>query len=69
LKWQLWWARHHRSVHAVAAQDRDVMEGLGPVEEERPKEHLVKSDTGVARLRRRLNLAYRASQTQTDKTA
>src|SRR5262245_61348738 len=62
LNWWLWWARHHRSVHAVAAQDRDVMEGLGPVDEARTKEHLVRSDMGVARVRRRLNQAYRAAQ-------
>jgi phenylpropionate dioxygenase-like ring-hydroxylating dioxygenase large terminal subunit len=62
--WWLWWARHHRSVHAVAAQDREVMEGLGPVEDARTKEHLVKSDMGVARLRRRLNQAYQAGQGQ-----
>jgi phenylpropionate dioxygenase-like ring-hydroxylating dioxygenase large terminal subunit len=62
LKWRLWWARHGRKVHAVAAQDRDVMVGLGPIEEARTKENLVLSDTGVVRLRRRLNQAYRDAQ-------
>jgi len=62
LKWRLWWARHGRSVHAVAAQDRDVMVGLGPVEEARAKENLALSDTGVVRLRRRLYQAYRDAQ-------
>ena len=61
MKWRLWWARHQHSVHAVAEQDRDVMEGLGAVEEARRNEHLAKSDVGVARLRRRLYQAYRAS--------
>jgi phenylpropionate dioxygenase-like ring-hydroxylating dioxygenase large terminal subunit len=62
LKWWLWWKRHRHSVHEVAAQDRDVMVGLGPVEEARAKENLVKSDMGVARVRRRLSQAYRESQ-------
>lgn len=64
IRWRLWWARHQRSVHAVATQDRDVLAGLGAVEEARTKEHLVKSDMGVARLRRRLYQAYRASQSE-----
>jgi hypothetical protein len=59
LKWRLWWLMHGRSVHHVAAQDRDVMIGLGPVEEARANENLAVSDTGVVRLRRRLNQAYR----------
>jgi phenylpropionate dioxygenase-like ring-hydroxylating dioxygenase large terminal subunit len=59
LKWWLWWARNGRKVHAVAAQDRDVMVALGPVREARTKENLALSDTGVVRLRRRLNQAYR----------
>jgi len=59
LKWRLWWARHSRSVHNVAAQDRDVRAGLGPVFEARANENLANSDTGVVRLRRRLNQAYR----------
>lgn len=62
LKWWLWWARHHRSVHGVAAEDRDVMAGLGPIEDARRKENLALSDTGVVRLRRRLNQAYRDAQ-------
>lgn len=62
LKWWLWWARHHNSVHAVAVQDRDVMAGLGPIGDARRKEHLAKSDVGVARLRRRLYQAYRDRQ-------
>jgi hypothetical protein len=61
-KWWLWWARHGRSVHAVAAEDRDVMVGLGPVEEARAKENLALSDTGVVRLRRRLYQAYRDAE-------
>jgi phenylpropionate dioxygenase-like ring-hydroxylating dioxygenase large terminal subunit len=62
LKWWLWWGRHHRSVHAVAAQDRDIMEGIGPIESARRNEHLAKSDVGVARVRRRLYNAYRSIQ-------
>ena len=58
LQWRLWWAMHGRAVHAVAAQDREVLEGLGPVVEGRRKEHLAVSDTGVARLRRRIQQAY-----------
>jgi phenylpropionate dioxygenase-like ring-hydroxylating dioxygenase large terminal subunit len=61
-KWWMWWARHGRSVHAVAAQDRDVMVGLGPILQARSKEILALSDTGIVRLRRRLNAAYRAAQ-------
>jgi phenylpropionate dioxygenase-like ring-hydroxylating dioxygenase large terminal subunit len=59
LKWRLWWLRHGHSVHHVAEQDRDVMIGLGPIEEARATENLALSDTGVVRLRRRLNQAYR----------
>ena len=62
LKWRLWWLMHGRSVHNVAAQDRDVMVGLGPIEEARAKENLALSDTGVVRLRRRLNQAYRNAE-------
>jgi phenylpropionate dioxygenase-like ring-hydroxylating dioxygenase large terminal subunit len=62
LKWWLWWARHGRSVHSVAAEDRDVMAGLGPIEEARRTENLALSDTGVVRLRRRLSQAYRDAQ-------
>lgn len=58
LKWRLWWARHHRAVHNIAAQDRDVMEGLGPIDEAWGNENLALSDTGVVRLRRRLKQAY-----------
>ena len=62
LKWWLWWARHGRSVHAVAEQDRDVLELLGPVGQARTRENLALSDTGVVRLRRRLNQAFRANE-------
>lgn len=62
LKWRLWWLMHGHSVHHVAAQDRDVMIGLGPVEEARASENLALSDTGVVRLRRRLNQAYRDAE-------
>ena len=62
LKWWLWWARHNRSVNNVAAQDRDVLAGLGPIDEAWSKENLAVSDTGVVRLRRRLKQAYRDAQ-------
>jgi phenylpropionate dioxygenase-like ring-hydroxylating dioxygenase large terminal subunit len=60
LCWRWWWAWHGKQVHAVADQDREIMEGLGPVEEAREKEHLSISDAGVVRLRRRLQQAFRA---------
>lgn len=61
-KWQLWWTLHGRSVHGVAAQDRDILTGLGPVQEARQLEHLALSDTGIVRLRRRLQQAYNANE-------
>ena len=61
LRWKIWWARNGRKVHGVAAQDHDVLAGLGPVRDTRSKENLVLSDVGVVRLRRRLYQAHRAS--------
>ncbi len=63
LKWRLWWALHRRAVHAVAAQDGEVLDGIAPVEEARARENLVSSDIGVVRLRRRLEREYAATQT------
>ena len=58
LKWRLWWAIYGRAVHRVAAQDREIMSGIGPIGEARLREHLVSSDVGVMRLRKRLNQAF-----------
>lgn len=61
-KWRLWWTLHGRSVHEVAGQDRDILAGLGPIHEARSQEHLALSDTGVVRLRRRLQQAFHANE-------
>jgi len=58
LAWALWWLLHQRAVHNVAAQDRDIMSGMAPIGEARLHEHLVSSDVGVMRLRKRLNQAF-----------
>jgi hypothetical protein len=62
MAWHLWWALHGRAVHRVAGEDRDIMAGLGRVGEARLNEHLVVSDAGVVRLRKRLHQAYLRSE-------
>lgn len=64
LQWKLWWLAHGRAVDRVAVQDRDIMSGLGPITEARPREHLASSDIGVVRLRRRLEEAFLAGQSE-----
>lgn len=58
LRWQVWWAMHGRQVHKVAAEDRDILCGLEPIEVARSKEHLAGSDMGVVSLRRKIQEAY-----------
>lgn len=58
LAWAFWWFMHRRAVHRVAAQDREIMSGMAPIGEARLHEHLVSSDVGVMRLRKRLNQAF-----------
>jgi hypothetical protein len=60
-QWALWWLRHGNAVHRVAAQDEEIMSGIAPIGEARLHEHLVSSDTGVMRLRKRLNQAFYGS--------
>ena len=66
LRWRLWWAMHGHDIHRVAGEDRDIMAGLGPVGKARLKEHLVVSDTGVVRLRKRLHQAYLRNEASPD---
>ncbi len=61
-RWQLWWAAHGRAVHKVAAEDRDILSGLGPIEEARLNEHLASSDTGIVWLRRKIQQAFHPDQ-------
>ncbi len=58
LRWQAWWAMHGRQVHKVAAEDREILSGIEPIAEARPKEHLASSDMGVVNLRRKIQAAF-----------
>lgn len=58
LGWRLWWARYHRAVHRVAAQDERILSKIAPIGESRLGEHLVSSDVGVIHLRKRLNRSF-----------
>src|SRR5262249_3521294 len=60
--WLAWWTTYRRAVNKIAGEDRDAMEGIGPLGVARLHEHLAASDAGVIHLRRRLRRAFAVSQ-------
>jgi phenylpropionate dioxygenase-like ring-hydroxylating dioxygenase large terminal subunit len=67
LKWRLSWLLYYsRPVNRVAAQDADILEGIGPIGEARLREHLASSDLGIIQLRKRLNQAFYGNSEPTE---
>ena len=54
----------HELVGRVVDQDRTLLTALGPIGDTRLREHLASSDVGVIHVRRRLNRAFSASESE-----
>src|SRR5262249_43697819 len=65
LRWWCAWQFKYRSrIGRVVEQDRSLLIALGPIGETRLHEPLASSDVGVIHVRRRLNRAFSASESE-----